>query len=163
MSNPNSVFKCAVLSCAYLTEFTEPRPQLRVLHGNGPVYSRVAGDIRRIVCERSQRECVSVGILAIEYQFANEVSTANVMYQVAELPTAERVVAEVLDNSASVGIRVRFRDLLLRQRRKTLEEEWPDFIGPKQIYDFFVRQHGVCKRAKAHQQNKQERDYAKAN
>src|SRR4029077_15351199 len=153
---------CGLVLCV-LDGVTELRPQLRVLHGNGPVYCRVAGDIRRIVCESPQREGVFVGILALKYQFTNEVSAANVMHQIAKLPATERVVTEVLDDSAPVGVRMRFHDLVWRQLRKTLEEERPELIGPKQIYDFFVRQNGVCKRALAHQQNQKEHNTTKGN
>jgi len=76
------------------------------------------------------------------------------MRQIAELLVAEWVVAEVLDDGTAVGIGVRLRNLVLRQRRKSLEQEGPDLIFPEQVYDFLVRQDGIRKRATgAHQQD----------
>jgi len=45
------------------------------------------------------------------------------MRQVAELPAAEWVVAEILDDGAAVCIGVRLRNLVFRQRRKSLEQQ----------------------------------------
>ena len=73
----------------------------------------MTGDIGGIMGQRSQGECVLIGILAFEQQFLNEISTADVMHQVAEFLTAERVVAEVLDHSATVGIGMSLPDLVI--------------------------------------------------
>src|ERR1700687_5452108 len=93
--------------------------------------------------ESAQRECVLVCIIALQQQFANEVSTANVMLQVAEFSAAEWVVAQSLDDDASVSIGVRLCNLLFRQAWKSLQKQWAEFIGPYQIYDFLVGEHGV--------------------
>ena len=110
---------------------------------------RVAGDIRRIVRQGAQREGVLVDILAFEQQLANKVSAADVMHQVAEFPAAERVVAEILDDGASVGVGMGLPDLVFRQSRISLEQQGSDLIGPEQVHDFLVRQNGVCGRTAA--------------
>jgi hypothetical protein len=38
---------------------------------------------------------------------------------------------------------MRFPDPVFRKSRISLEQEGTDFIGPEQVYDFFVRQNGV--------------------
>src|SRR5581483_5935066 len=111
-------------------------------------------DIRRIVRQRAQSEGVLVGILGLEQQLANEVAATDVMHQVAEFPAAERVVAKILDNGATVRVGMRLPDLVFRQSRISLEQEGLDLIGPEQVYDLLVRQNGVCERGStAHQQN----------
>jgi hypothetical protein len=52
---------------------------------------------------------------------------------------------------------MRFGDLRFGQFRKALEEEWSNFACPKQIYDFFMRQHGVSERNTAEQCHTQEK------
>src|SRR5208337_4463609 len=76
------------------------------------------------------------------------------MRQIAELLAAEWVVAEVLDDRAAVGIGMRLRNLVFRQRRKSLEQERPDLVFPEQVDNFLMRQDGIRKRATAaHQQD----------
>jgi hypothetical protein len=65
------------------------------------------------VRQRSQREGVLVNILAFEQQLANKISTANVVHQIAEFPTAERVIAEILDDGAAIRVGMSFPDLVV--------------------------------------------------
>src|ERR1035437_579963 len=102
------------------------RPQLRIVDGDGPVDGRVAGYIRRIVRQGSQGESVLVDVLAFEQQLTNKVSAPDVVHKIAELPAAERVVAEILDNGASVRVGVGILNLVFRQSRIALEQERPN-------------------------------------
>jgi len=77
------------------------------------VHRRVANDVRRIVRQGSQSEGILVDVLAFEQQFANKVSAADVMHQIAEFTAAERIVAKILDDGASVGVGMRLPDLVL--------------------------------------------------
>ncbi len=54
--------------------------QLRILDRNSAIDRRMAGDIRRIVCERAQREGVLVRILALQQQLSNEITAADVVH-----------------------------------------------------------------------------------
>ena len=65
----------------------------------------------------------------VEQELANKISAANVMHQVAEIPAAERIVAEILDDGASIGVGMRLFDLVIRKSRISLEKR-ADFVGP---------------------------------
>jgi hypothetical protein len=36
-------------------------------------------------------------------------------------------------------------ELLFCQRRKSLQQEWAELIGPDKVHDLFMSKHGVCK------------------
>jgi len=92
--------------------------------------------------------------MAFEQQLPNKVSATDVMHQAAEFRAAEGVIAEILDDGASIGVGMRLLDLVLRQSWISLEEEGLDLIGPEQVYNFLVGQNGVRKRGSvAHQQD----------
>src|ERR1700730_3614281 len=99
------------------------RAQLGILDGNGLVDGRMAGDIRSIVRERAQGKGVLVCVMALQEQLPNEVTAANVVHQVAKFHATKRVVAEILDDSASIGVAVRYLELVFRERRKSLEKK----------------------------------------
>jgi hypothetical protein len=46
--------------------------------------------------------------------------------QVAEFPAAERIVAQILYDGASIGVGIRLPDLASRQARISLEQEGLD-------------------------------------
>jgi len=123
------------------------RPKLGILNSNGLIDCRMSGDVRSIVRKRAQREGVLVGILTLQQELSHKVTAANVVHQIAEFHAAERIVAEVLDDSAAIRVTVCFLELLFRQRWKSLEKKRLQFIGPHQVHDFLVRQHGICERA----------------
>src|SRR5688500_9100793 len=60
------------------------RLQLRILERHCHVDGGVAGNVRRIMRQGAHSKSVLVRILALEQQLADEVSTANVMDQIAE-------------------------------------------------------------------------------
>ena len=105
----------------------------------------------------SQGEGILIDILALEQQFANKVSAADVMHQVAEFFAAEWVVAEILNDGAPVGVGMRLFDLVFRQPRISLEQQGPDLVGPDEVHDFLVRQNGIRRRtAAAHEHDEEE-------
>ena len=82
------------------------------------------------------------------------------MHQVAEFSVAERIVAEILDDGASVCVGMGIPDLLFRQSRISLEQQGPNRIGPEQVNNFFVGQDGVRGRAvAAHEHNEKDCHY----
>src|ERR1700687_5342843 len=105
-------------------------PKLGVFDGDGPVDCRMTSYIRRIMRKCAQRESVLVDILTFEQQLPNKVSAANVVHQVAEFCTAEGVVAEILDDRASVGVGMCLGELLFGQPWISLKQEGPDLVGP---------------------------------
>jgi hypothetical protein len=96
---------------------TELLPQLWILNRDGLIDGWVSRDVRRVVRQGAEREGELVGVLTLEYQLANKVTAANVIHQVAEFHGTKRIVAEVLDDGASIGIRVRFFGLVVGQTR----------------------------------------------
>ena len=88
------------------------------------------------------------------------------MYQIAELHTAKRIVAKILYDSAAIGISVSFLQLVFRQASKALHEKRAKLIGPNQVDDLFMVEHGVRERtacAKKHRQKDREYPDATAN
>jgi hypothetical protein len=80
--------------------------------------------------QSAKREGVLIGIFALDQQLTNEVSGAYVMHEVAELPAAERVIAEILDDGTTVGVGMRFPDLIGGQCWKPLEQEGLNITCP---------------------------------
>jgi hypothetical protein len=119
------------------------RAEFGILDGDCLINRGVAGDIRCIVRQGAKRKGVLVNILTLEQQLANEVSAANVVHEVAEFLTAERIIAEILDDRPSIGISVGLFELIFRQSGKPLEQKGLDLIGPEQVDDFLVRKNGV--------------------
>jgi len=62
-----------------------------------------------------QSEGIFVNIGTLQQQLVNEVSGTNVVHEVAELLVTERVITQVLDDGASVGIGMRFFDLIVSE------------------------------------------------
>src|SRR6202049_4378645 len=104
--------------------------QLRILDGNGLVDGRMADDIRGIVRKRAQCKGILVRILALQQQLTNEITTANVVHQIAEFHAAKGVVAEVLNDGAAIGVTVRLLELVFRKRWKSLEKKGTELLGP---------------------------------
>src|SRR5208337_640319 len=96
--------------------------QLWVLEGNGLIDGGMAGYIRGIVRERAEGEGVLISILALRQQLADEIAATNVVDQITELHAAKRIVAEVLDDGAAIGISVCFRELVLRELWESVQE-----------------------------------------
>src|SRR4029077_3766632 len=135
--------------------------ELWILDGHCLVHCRVSGNVRRIVCQRAQSEGIFVDISALQQQLVNEVSATNVVHQVAELLVTERVITQVLDDGASVGVGMRFFDLIFRETGISLEQQGADLVGPEQVYDFLVGQNRVSeRRAAAHHHDEKKRHYA---
>src|SRR5689334_2861409 len=81
------------------------------------------------------------------------------MHQIAEFHAAKGIVAEVLDDGATIGVTVRFLELVFRERRESLEKKWAKFTGPYQIHNFFVGENGITRCAAACYQCQQHKYY----
>jgi len=65
------------------------------------------------------------------------------VHQVAEFLAAEGILAELLDDGATIRVRVGFLDLLVGEAGESLLNEGADVSDPQEIDDFFVSQNGV--------------------
>jgi hypothetical protein len=99
------------------------------------------------VRECTESEGVFIGILTLQQQLSNEVAAANVVHQITEFHAPKGIVAEVLDDGAAIGMSVCLGELVLRERWESLEEKGTEFVGPHQINDFLVGEHGISERA----------------
>ena len=90
----------------------------------------MAVNVGDIVRERAQRKGIFIGILAFSQQLQDKVPGADVMGQVAEILVAERVVAQILNDRATIGIGMRFVKLVFGKFRKALQQERPDLARP---------------------------------
>src|SRR5580698_3269848 len=114
--------------------------QLWILDRYGLVDCGMTGVISRIVRESAERKGVLVDILAFAQHFADEISAAYVVNKIAEILTAEWIVAKILNHCAAIRIGMRFLDLRFCESRVTLEQQRADFIDPEQIDNFFMSQ-----------------------
>jgi len=82
----------------------------------------MAGDIGCIVRERSEGEGVLVdvvGLFGVGEHVLDEVSTADIVGEIAEEVVTEGIIADVLDERASVGIGVCLAHLIVRGAGKS--------------------------------------------
>ena len=75
------------------------------------------GNICRIVRKSTQREGVFIDVLALAQHLENEVSTAHVVHQVAEVGAAEGVVTQILNDGATICVGMGFFELFVSQTR----------------------------------------------
>ena len=94
--------------------------------------------------KRAQGESILVEVLRVVDQRLNEVAGADIVSQIAEDLIAERIVTDVLNDAAAVGVSV---GVLSRSSGvavgKAGEQQRLDLLVPQQIDDLFVRQDGV--------------------
>jgi len=60
----------------------------------------------------------------------NKIAAANVMHQIAELLTAEWIVAKILNHGAAIGVGVSFFELIVRKSGIFLKKKRLDFVSP---------------------------------
>jgi hypothetical protein len=69
------------------------------------------------------------------------------VHQIAEFHAAKRIVAKILNDRAAIGVSVCLRQLVFREAGKTLKEKWAELIGPNQVNDLLMGEHGVRERS----------------
>jgi hypothetical protein len=100
-------------------------------------------------------------ISTFEQQLADEIPSADVVDQAAEFGAAERVVAEILNDGASVGVGIRILDLIFGQAGNPLQQEGTDVVSPEEVYNFLVGQNRICGQGiAAHEDNQSKCPYA---
>ena len=111
--------------------------------------------------QRSQRKCVFLRVLALPEHLLDKVAAAHVVHQVAEFLAAERIIAQVLNDRAAIGVGVGFLDLIVREAGKAVLDQRTDVRRPQQVDDFFVGEDRVGKAASAaEQENEDQRERA---
>ncbi len=135
--------------------------KLGIGKGDRLVHGRMAGDVRCVMGKRSQRKGILVGVLAFLDELQHKIAAAHVVHQVAELLVAEGIVAHVLDHRTAIRIGMRLPHLVVRQPGIPRQDHRPQLIVPQQIDDLFMREHGICvRRSAADQQEEQYRNAA---
>src|SRR5437763_2508223 len=79
------------------------------------------------------------------------------MHQITEFSIAERIVAQILDYGAPVGIGMSLFDLIFRQSWISFQQKRTNPIGPQKIHDLLVSQYRISGRSAAaheHDENK---------
>src|SRR5579863_7487856 len=121
----------------------------------------MAIDVGHVVRQRAEGESIFLGILTLPEHFFNEIAAAHVMNEVAEFLAAEGVIAKILNNGATVGVGVRFLDLVVGQAWETVFNERENVRSPEEIDDLFVGQNRIGERSSAAKnQRHQDRDRA---
>ena len=90
---------------------------LRIFDRHGAIHAeRMAGRVRNVVSECTEREGVLVDVARITNQRLDEVSRPRVVQQIGEEMAAERVVAHVGHDRAAVRVRAGALDGVRRRR-----------------------------------------------
>ena len=118
--------------------------QIGIEHRDGAIDGDgVAVVVCGVVGERAEREGVIVEILRIVQEGADEIGAANVVHDVAEFVAAVRVIAQILNDGAAVGVSVGGAEFVVRGVRKACQEQRADAFFPGGIDDGFVSKDGV--------------------
>jgi hypothetical protein len=122
----------------------EFQAQLRIEQGRRYVGGHaVSVVIRRVMRQRAQGERILVQILGVANQVRDEVAAPHVMRQVAVELAAERIIAQILNDAASVGICVRRYRIIRAGGREPFQQKRPDRAIPNRIDNGLVRQHRI--------------------
>jgi hypothetical protein len=109
------------------------------------IHGRMRCVVARIVSQRPEGERVFVNRLRFSNQRRHEVARADVMHEVCKESTAERVVAEVLNERTTIGVRARLLHRLRGRTRKSAFEQRHDLIRPPVINQGLVRENRVSR------------------
>ena len=91
----------------------------------------------------SEREGELIDIPRLAHECGHKIAAADIMGQLAEKLAAERIIAEILDNRATIGVGMRFNQLVRRGIREAFEKEGLKILIPGRINDRFMSQDGV--------------------
>ena len=132
-------------------------PQLGIQHRHRPVgRDAVPLGIGGIVLQRAESERVFVEVLRLADQRRDEVPTADVMREIAEKAAAERIISQVLNDAATVGVGVRLLQLLRGCVGKSFEEQFLEGGIPHGIDDGFVGENRIAVRQRAREHGRKD-------
>ena len=119
-------------------------PEAGIQNRNGSVGTEaMTVVVRGVMRERTEGESVLVGIFGVSQQRLDEIAAADVMREVAEKGAAVRVVAQILNNGAAVGVGLCPAQILLGCLREFLQEERLDVHFPGYIDNSFMSEDSV--------------------
>src|SRR6185437_15686140 len=139
--------------------------QLWKLHRHGNVGSlRVADGVADVVRKRADGEGEFVRVAGIPEQVDDEIAGTHVRGEIGEVLVAERIVANVLDDAAAVGVGAGVVKLDRRKRGVAAEQQWNDRCIPGQIDELLMREDRVAmsRRSKPGKTDKQRKSDVQA-
>ena len=113
--------------------------------------ARVGG----VVCQRAVCEGQLVRVPTLSDEATDKVSRPDVVNQIAEELASKRVVPEVLNDAAAVGVAVGDVELFRSECRVLRQQERLKRILPSQIDDRFVGKESVTGQCRRQEQGKQ--------
>src|SRR5438477_7659185 len=96
-------------------------------------------DIRRIVRQGAQGEGEFVKVGRLEDEIDDKISAAHVMSQIAEKFAAERVISDVLNQAAAIGVSMGLAQFLRRGGWEMRQENRLYLILPGDIHKLLMR------------------------
>src|SRR5258708_5981397 len=111
---------------------------------SAPVHpARMSLDIRAVMRNGAEGERIFVQIARFLEQRRKKIRASDIMHQVAEEAAPERIVSEVLNDAATVGVTMRDLEFRFSGVWKALEQDRLDGVVPEAIHQGLVRQHRV--------------------
>src|SRR5690242_13908994 len=145
--------KCVIGVSHLLPEF---QTKLRIEQRNGRIRCHaVAVVVGGVVRQSSQSESVFVQILRLQDEVDHEVAGPHIVQKIGEKFRAERVIAHVLNDAASVGVGVRLLQLLRRTVGESFEKQSLDGGVPQRVDDRFVSQNRISEHAGGGEQHQE--------
>jgi hypothetical protein len=118
--------------------------ELGELDGDGEVGGfGVTDGVADVVGESADGEGELVGIAGVAEEVDDEITRADVVGEVGEELVAERVVADVLNDAATIGVGAGMLDLSGGEIRVAAEEQRDDGGLPGEVDELFVGEEGV--------------------
>src|SRR5690242_10898254 len=105
---------------------------------DGAIDQRMARIVRAIMSQSAQAVSEFIQVGGFIYQIGYKIATANIMGQVAEEYVPKWIVSHVLNETASVGVGVRFLKFLFAGLWEPLQQERRNLILPHDIDEFLV-------------------------
>ena len=137
---------------------------MRIEDGDGAINGDgVAVIVGGIVGQGAECESVVIEIVrfaGVAEKRADKISAADVMDDVAEFVAAVRVVAEILDDGAAVGVTVGGAEFVVSGVGETRKEQRTDAVFPSGIDNGFVGEDGVSVGARRSKREQEQEDDA---
>src|SRR6185436_16482373 len=117
----------------------------------------MTGVVSSVVCERAERECVLSDVGRLSDQGRDEITAAYIVRQVAEEPARERIIPNILDETAAVGKRTRTLQTVLVEP-ESRSERGNDGSIPRGVDDGFMGERRIRARGARHDDRPRDRE-----